>query len=310
MKTVFLFPGQGAQAPGMGKDFWERSEKVKGLFRLASRTLGFDTEKLLFEGNEEDLKATDKAQGAITLVNLAAAQVLKDLGIEPKAVAGFSLGEYAALAAAGVLGTEDVFALVKLRGEFMEKASRKWDGPEGGAGMTAVLGLDFPAVTKALAEAEVKDAFASNYNSPSQTVVSGTAAALAKAEEVLKAAGAKRVIRLKVSGPFHSPLLAEARDAFEKELGRFKFSDPAIPVFSNVTGKAIADGKEAKELCGRQIVSPVLWVEEERAVRDRGCDRVLETGPGNVLSGLWKALYPEFPCKPVGKAADLEGLAG
>jgi len=308
MKTVFLFPGQGSQYPGMGKDFWERSKAVKDLFRLASGVLGTDMEKLLFEGSEDELKATDKAQGAITLANLASARVLREMGTEPSGAAGFSLGEYAALAVAGVVRTEDVFALVKIRGELMEKASRSWDGPEGHAGMAAVLGLDYPAVSAAIAG--IGNVSAANYNSPVQTVVSGTAAALTEAETALKAAGAKRVIRLKVSGPFHSPLLREAREAFERELGRFDFSDPSIPVFSNVTGKPVSSGKEAKDLCGRQIVSPVLWVEVERSVKDAGFERILETGPGNVLGGLWKALYPDLPCRPVGKAPDLEAFAG
>jgi [acyl-carrier-protein] S-malonyltransferase len=306
MKTVFLFPGQGAQYPGMGKDLWDSCKEVKSLFRLASETSGFSVEKLLFEGTEDELKATDKAQTAITLVNLSAAAVLKELGVVPEGAAGFSLGEFAALAAAGVLSVEDVFALVRVRGEFMEKASRSHDTPEGPAGMAAVLGLDYPDIRKAIEGGGVDGLYAANYNSPVQTVVSGTAEALLKAEDLFKKAGAKRVIKLKVSGPFHSPLLEEARRAFQAKLEKVPFSDPGIPIFSNVTGKPISTGAEAKELCGRQIVSPVLWVDVERAVAAAGFERVLETGPGNVLSGLWKALYPGNPARPAGTLADIE----
>lgn len=308
MKTVFLFPGQGAQYPGMGKDLRDSSREVRTLFRLASDSAGFDLAKLLFEGSEDDLKATDKAQAAITLVNLSAAQVLKERGITPDGAAGFSLGEYAALAAAGILSAEAVFSLVRFRGEVMEKASRALDGPDGGAGMAAVMGLDFPAIAGAIGASGIRDLYAANYNSPVQTVVSGTAAALAKAEEVFKAAGAKRIIRLKVSAPFHSPLLAEARAALEAELEKYEFADPKIPAYSNVTGKPISGGAEAKRLCGEQITSPVLWVDVERNVMAAGYDRILEAGPGAVLGGLWKAICTDVPCRPAGKAADIAVL--
>jgi [acyl-carrier-protein] S-malonyltransferase len=308
MKTVFLFPGQGAQYPGMGKDLWDSCSEVKSLFRLASEVSGFSLEKLLFEGTEDELKATDKAQTAITLVNLSAAAVLRERGVYPDGAAGFSLGEFAALAAAGVLSVEDVFALVRVRGEFMEKASRSHDTPEGPAGMAAVLGLDLPEIRKAIESGGIEGLYAANYNSPVQTVVSGTAAAIARAEDLFKQAGAKRVIKLKVSGPFHSPLLEDARKVFETELAKVPFSDPKIPLYSNVTGKAITSGGEAKELCGRQIVSPVLWVEVERAVNAAGFGRVLETGPGTVLCGLWKAVFPDRPARPAGSLTDIEDI--
>lgn len=308
MKTAFLFPGQGAQYPGMGKDLYENYSAVRELFRRASDGAGMDLHELLFQGTEEELRATDKAQGAITLVNLASAAALKERGIEPAAVAGFSLGEYAALAVSGVLPAEAVFALVRFRGEVMEKASRSLDGPQGNAGMAAVLGLDYPAVQEAIQLSGEKELFAANYNSPLQTVVSGTAAALSRAEEIFKAAGARRIIPLKVSGPFHSPLLEEARTAFEEELEKYDFQDPRIPLYSNVTGAPIATGQEARRLAGLHIVSPVLWVEVERAVKSSGAVRILETGPGRVLTGLWKALYPQEPCLPAGKAEEIASL--
>ncbi|MDR3201477.1 MAG: ACP S-malonyltransferase [Spirochaetales bacterium] len=306
MKTVFLFPGQGAQYPGMGKDLWEKSASVKELFRLASGVTGCDMQKLLFEGSAEELKATDKTQGAITLANLSAAAFLREQGIVPNAAAGFSLGEYAALVTAGVIGAEAVFSLVKFRGEVMEKASRALDTPEGSPGMAAVMGLDLPDVRKALESAGITDVYAANYNSPVQTVVSGSPAALAAAETALKAAGARRCIRLAVSGPFHSPLLADARKAFEAELAKYSFADPAIPVFSNVTGKIIASGDEAKRLAGEQITTPVLWVDIEKNIQAGGYERILEVGPGTVLAGLWKALYADPVCRSAGTAEAIE----
>ncbi|MCL1817589.1 MAG: ACP S-malonyltransferase [Spirochaetaceae bacterium] len=310
MKNVFLFPGQGAQYPGMGKDLWEKSPAVKELFRLASEITGCDMEKLLFTGTPEELKATDKAQGAITLANLAAAAFLRERGITASAAAGFSLGEYAALVTAGVLTEEAVFSLVKVRGELMEKASRGLDTEAGPAGMTAVMGLDFPDVERTLAEAGIEEARAANYNSPAQTVISGTAAALAAAEAALKAAGARRCIRLAVSGPFHSPLLHEARTRFAAELENYNFADPKITVYSNVTGTAIATGAEAKRLAAEQITCPVLWVEIEKNIQAAGCGRVVEAGPGTVLAGLWKAVCPDPVCLPAGSAEAILSLDG
>jgi [acyl-carrier-protein] S-malonyltransferase len=309
MKTVFLFPGQGAQYPGMGKDLWNSGAGVRELFELASDVTRIDMEKLLFEGNAEELGATDKTQAAVTLVNLAAAAVLRDRGIAPGAAAGFSLGEYAALVSAGVISAEAVFSLVKFRGEVMERASRALDAPDGRPGMAAVMGLDFPDVRRALEDAGVEDVYTANYNSPSQTVISGTFAGLAKAEGVLKAAGARRCVRLKVSGPFHSPLLTSARREFEAELADYVFADPALPLYSNVTGKAVSSGEEARRLAGEQITSPVLWVDIERKIQAEGFQRVLEAGPGTVLAGLWKALYPEQPCLAAGSVEAIEGIA-
>jgi [acyl-carrier-protein] S-malonyltransferase len=188
----------------------------------------------------------------------------------------------------------------------MEKASRALDTPEGSPGMAAVMGLDFPDVHKALEG--LGEVYAANYNSPVQTVVSGTAAALSKAEEALKAAGARRFIRLKVSGPFHSPLLSEARKAFEAELAKYDFADPALPLYSNVTGKCVASKEEAKRLAGEQVTSPVLWVDSEKNIQAAGCERVLEVGPGTVLAGLWKALYAEPLCQAAGTAEAIEKI--
>ncbi len=213
MSTCFLFPGQGAQYPGMAKDLWETSAKVKELFSLASDSTGMNCERLLFEGSEEELKATDKTQVAMTLASVAASLVLREHGIEPDGCAGFSLGEYSALYEAGVIRLEDLFPIVKARGELMEKASRSLDAAAGGtgqAGMAAVLGMDFSAALEVLEAQASKEIFLANHSSPKQIVLAGTGSGLAAAEEQFKAAGARRYVILKVSAPFHSPLLEEA----------------------------------------------------------------------------------------------------
>jgi [acyl-carrier-protein] S-malonyltransferase len=298
MRTCLLFPGQGAQYPKMGLDLWEASRKTRDLFLLASDAAGFDVKRVLSEGTPEELAATDKAQVLITLVDLAAAAVLAERGIEPAGCAGFSLGEYAALCTAGTLEAEAVFRLVRIRGDLMEKASRALDASGGKPGMAAVLGLPFDKATAVAAG--IEGVFVANHNSPAQLVLSGTAAGLARAEELLKAAGAKRFVRLGVSGPFHSPLMDGARAAYEEALAGFAFADPILPVYSNVTASPIGSGAEARALCARQVVSPVRWVEEEQRLLADGFGTFREAGPGSVLTGLFRALRADVDCRPAG----------
>ena len=305
MKMCFLFPGQGAQYPGMARDLWESSAEVKDLFQAASDAVKMDMKKLLFDSSEEELKGTDKTQVAMTLASLCSSRVLRERGVVPAACAGFSLGEYAALCDAGVLSTADVFPIVQIRGQLMEKAARGLDSADGTPGMAAVLGLPAAKIVSTLEPLASAGVFASNYNSPVQVVVSGTAKGLALAETELKAAGAKRLVRLQVSGPFHSPLMAEARAAFDESLGRFAFADPVTAVYSNVTGKRIGTGREARELCGKQLVSMVKWVDVQESLLRDGCDRFLEAGPGTVLTGLLRALRPEARCSPAGTLASI-----
>ena len=215
-------------------------------------------------------------------------------------VRGFSLGEYAALCEAGVIRFEDVFSIVKIRGEIMEKAARALDSGSGAPGMAAVLGLPAEKVASTIGQMTGSDVYLSNYNSPTQVVVSGTAEGLAKAEAALKAAGAKRCVRLQVSGPFHSPLMEQARVDFAAALRPYAFSDPRIPVYSNVTGGMIRTGAEAKELCARQLVSAVQWVAVEQALLADGFERFFESGPGTVLGGLMRSFRPEVRCRPCG----------
>ncbi len=314
MKRAFLFPGQGAQYPGMGKDLHDHSDAVRRLFDAASDAGEINLRRLLFDGSEEDLKSTDNTQMAITLVNLAAATVLAERGITAHAAAGFSLGEYASLVQAGVLASEDVFAVVRRRGQCMERASRELDARYGGtAGMAAVLGLSFDEVRETLASHAFEQVYPAIHNSPVQTVVAGAGEEFERAQQVLKETGARRVMPLKVSGPFHTPLMESARAEFEEYLETVSFADPALPVYSNVTGARVASGKEARELCIRQLVSPVLWVDEQRGLVAEGYDELIEVGPGTVLGGLWKAYAKaagtdSVICRPAGTVEDIAGI--
>jgi [acyl-carrier-protein] S-malonyltransferase len=315
-KTVFLFPGQGAQYPGMALDLLETgSLAVKELFACASDSMGRDMAALLRDSDAETLKRSDTAQPAITLANLAAAALLKERGILPAACAGHSLGEYAALATTGIISTADCFTLVKFRGAAMQNAvdalltAAGEDQAAGRPGMAAIIGLPPEQVEALVAEWEIAHLYAANFNSPRQTVVSGTAAALALAEERFKAAGARRVIRLQVAGPFHSPLIASVAEQFRPVLDGVNFQDPAIPFYSNVTGKRVSSGAEAKKLALAQITGPVRWTDEEKAMQDAGIDCALEAGPGKVLQGLWKDSADNAPpCYLAGTAADIAAL--
>ena len=312
--VVYLFPGQGAQFTGMAMDLLE-SSAVKSLFDTASEVFGKDVKEIL-NSDADTLKRTDVAQPAITVANLAAAAFLGEQGFSPVACAGFSLGEYAALACSGIISTEDCLRLIKARGEAMQKTADKIREAAGGdaaaaPGMAAIVGLEPAQVEELIAKwagEGLKDLYAANINSPKQLVVSGTAAALTEAETRFKEAGAKRVIRLPVAGPFHSPLMADAVDLFVPVLEGVTFKDPSITVFSNVTGKKISTGAEAKKLAVQQITCPVRWVDEEASVAAVGADACLEAGPGKVLQGLWKDSGSELPVFGAGTAEEIKGI--
>ena len=318
--VVYLFPGQGAQYSGMALDLLS-SNAVKSLFDTASEIFGKDVKELL-QSDADTLKRTDVSQPTITLANLAAAAYLGEQGYSPAACAGFSLGEYAALVSAGILDAADCLRLVKARGEAMQKnsdalreaSSQHSSGGDASAapGMAAIVGLAPEQVESLIAQwsAEgLKDLYAANINSPKQLVVSGTAAALTEAETRFKEAGAKRVIRLQVAGPFHSPLMSGSAQAFAPVLKTVTFRDPVVPVYSNVTGKQISSGEEAKKLALLQITSPVRWVEEEAAITAAGAQACLETGPGKVLQGLWRDSGNEIPVFAAGTAEDISKIS-
>ena len=304
---VFLFPGQGAQFTGMGLDLdiadSDGSIGVRSLFDLASGLLGSDIRKLL-NSDAEVLKRTDVSQVAITVASLAAVRALSSRGIKPSACAGFSLGEYPALAVTGVISEADAIRLTIERGRIMQKVAEA----SGSAGMSAVLGLSPVAVDQVIITGlangtfKANSIFAANYNSQLQTVISGTEESLTAAEAAFKAAGARRAIRLKVAGPFHSPLMIKAGEEFSKVLESVTFADPCIPLFSNVTGKRITSGAEAKKCAVAHISSPVRWTDEEEAIaalmESISETALVEVGPGKVLSGLWADSKQAGSCKP------------
>lgn len=293
----------------MGRDLWDASAGVKELFRSASEVTGIDLEALLFRGSEAELQATNRTQLAVTLVNAAVARVLAERGVAAHGYAGFSVGEYAALAAAGVIAHEDLFRIVQARGELMEQASRGADTAGGRAGMAAVVGLAPEAVSAALQGAG-EGVYAANFSSPRQVVLAGTVEGLARAEAACAAAGARRFVRLKVSGPFHSPLIERARERFAEVVANFEFRDPTAPVYANVTGGLVASGAEARRLCVEQIVSGVQWVTEVQSLLAAGYGRFLETGPGSVLTGLLRGFDTGgVECTPVGTMEQVEAAA-
>jgi [acyl-carrier-protein] S-malonyltransferase len=296
----------------MGKDLWDSSPAVRGLFELASDCTGVDCREALFESTEEELKATNLAQMAIGLVNKAAAVVLAEHGIVSQACAGFSLGEYSALNDAGVIRDEDLFRIIQMRGDLMERAARGQDTPGGPSGMAAAIGLEIGEVGRILEKMRAEDpslvAYPGLHNAQSQTVISGTAEALARAEALLTEAGVMKYVALKTSGPFHSPLMEEARQGLSAALEQFRFGEPAKVVYSNVTGKRISTGAEAKRLCSEQVVSTVRWVDVEQSVLDDGYGAHLEVGPGNVLAGLWKRYQKGLKCQAAGKLAEIQAV--
>ncbi len=307
MGYCFLFPGQGAQYPGMGKELYEANDSVKALFTRAGDIIGKDLAALMFEGSEEELKETENTQIVIILMNLAVRTYLKEAGVEADGAAGFSLGEWSAYVEAGVLSEDDVFPVVVKRAALMAQAVRNdTKMSEDGVAMAAVMGLSPDEVEKTVSE--IDDAYPANYNAPSQTVISGTKSGIDKAAEACKAAGAKRVLPLKVSGPFHTPLLEEARREFAAYLESVDFGDPAKPLFSNVTGGRLQSGAEIRELAARQIISPIRWVEEERNIAATGFESCIEAGPGKVLTGLWKKSDAETPCYPTDKKDKIDEL--
>lgn len=304
IKTCFLFPGQGAQAIGMGRDFYDTSSLVREMFAEASDAANIDLPALIFNGDEEELKQTRNTQVALALVDCAAAACLHEHGNQAAGAAGFSLGEWPALVEAGVLSFATMISLVAERGRLMDEAGRR----SGGSAMSAVIGLAPADIEAAIAAAGVRDVWLANYNSPAQSVVSGTEAGLAVTDVAIKAAGAKRVIRLKVSGAFHSPLMRYAYDGFKEFISDIAFADPRIDFFSNVTGGKVTTGAELKALAAEQIISPVRWIEEQQAILDAGMVQCLEAGPGTVLTGLWKSASSEIPCRPCGNVEQIAAI--
>lgn len=293
-KYAFLFPGQGAQAPGMIKDVAESSAAAQKVIDDVSSIINVDMAKLLWDTDAAVLSRSDNSQIAITTASIAIMAALKEKGITPSAAMGFSLGEFPALYAAGVLSFEDVIKVVRERGKIMQAVCEEIAAANAGhaPGMSAIIGLP-PEKVKEIAGG-IKDAYAANMNSVKQTVISGTFDALTEAEKKCTEAGARRALRLAVAGPFHSPLMQKAADNFEKTLASVSFADPTLPLFSNVTGAQVTKGDEAKKSAVLHLTHPVLWTDEEDKLGgmitgDTANEWViLEVGPGKVLSGLWR----------------------
>lgn len=303
-KIAFLFPGQGSQAVGMGRDLAERFPIAAQTFAEADAALGFTLSKLCFEGPEEDLRLTENTQPAIMTVSVAAARVLAEQGVSPALAAGHSLGEWSAHVIAGTLTFADALRAVKARGAAMQKAV-----PPGEGAMAAVLALDAAQVAEACQEAARETGLtvqAANLNSPGQTVISGAAAAVEKAAAICKAKGARRAVMLPVSAPFHCALMQPAQEEVSCVLSRIAMNDPHIPVAANVTGGLVTTADATRDALIRQVTGAVRWVDCVQSLKSAGADMFIEVGPGKVLCGLLKQIDPELKSLNVEDAASFE----
>ena len=303
-KRVFMFPGQGSQYIGMGKDFYDNFQTAKQVYEAASETAKLDVAKLCFEddGNGR-LNQTAYTQIAMLTTEAAILAVLSEQGVTADAAAGLSLGEYGAILAAEVMAPEDVFALIKKRGAYMQNAV-----PTGGA-MAAVLGLDAETIRE-VCEDTFGEVFVANYNCPGQTVITGEAGAVDRASAACKEAGAKRVIPLKVSGPFHSPLLQEAGQKLAKALEKTAIAEPKIGYLSNVTADYVTEPEKIRSLLALQVCHPVCWQQTvERLIAD-GADEFVEIGPGKSLTGFLRKINRDVKSVSIDKLEDMKAYVG
>jgi [acyl-carrier-protein] S-malonyltransferase len=315
-KLVFLFPGQGSQYVGMGRDLYDKFSAARAVFNEADAALGFALSKIIFEGPEETLKLTEHTQPAILTVSAAAERVLAEAleakGIAPAMAAGHSLGEYSAHVAAGTLSFADAVRAVRLRGRYMQQAV-----PPGQGAMAAILGLE-PNLIQMICEqvadqltplpkspeagsfdAKLAVVSAANLNSPGQTVISGAAAAVERAAALCKEGGAKRAVMLPVSAPFHCALMQSAQDALANDLAGLTFQDPKFPVAANVNATLVSTGNEAREALVAQVTGAVRWVDCIELLTREGATQFVEVGPGKVLAGLMKQILGKDSTLPV-----------
>ena len=297
-KIAFIFPGQGAQKAGMGKDFYENSKTAAEVIDRASELLGLDMKKLCFEENDL-LDQTEYTQAALVTVCMAMEKVLRERGLAPDVTAGLSLGEYCAIASAGGMSTEDAVTTVRKRGILMQNAV-----PDGQGAMAAVLGLNAETIEAVLADQE--GVMIANYNCPGQIVITGWKEGVEQAAKPLQAAGAKRVLPLNVSGPFHSSLLKEAGEELEKELEHVKFAPLSIPYVTNVTAEYVKDITKTKNLLARQVASSVRWQQSMELLIADGVDRFVEIGPGRTLAGFLRKINREVKVYNVGTWEDVD----
>jgi len=303
-KTAFLFPGQGSQYAGMGKALAEQFPEARRVFEAADDALGFSLSRLCFEGPEDQLKLTENQQPALLSVSVAAWAVLRERGWQPDYVAGHSLGEYSALVAAGSLSLADAVRLVRKRGRYMQEAV-----PDGAGAMAALLKLPAGALDSVLQQAAQGEVVtAANLNSADQVVIAGHTAAVNRAIEFAKAAGARRAILLAVSAPFHCPLLKPAQERLRADLDGIEFRDLAIPLINNWQAREVRTAAEARQGLYEQVPNPVRWAESMTCLASLGVARAVEVGAGSVLTGLLRGLEPPIAGYRFGEPEDLAKL--
>jgi len=301
-KIAFIFSGQGAQYPGMGKDLYENFEVSKQVFLDANSALGFDVKALCFEGPKEELNKTENTQPCILTVSIAALRALESKGIHADCVAGLSLGEYSALVCSGVFKFSDAVKLVKKRGRFMQQAV-----PVGIGAMAAILGLEIEKINDACTKAsEIGIVEGANFNCPGQVVIAGEVKAVERAMELCKELGAKRAMLLPVSAPFHTSMLAPAGKKLEEELKSIELMEMGIPVITNVTGEYIKDISQVKAILKTQLQSPVMWEKTIRNMIKSGVDTFVEIGPGKTLCSFVKKIDKNLKIVNVEDKASLE----
>lgn len=299
-KIAFLYPGQGVQTAGMGKDFYENSAQARGVFDKASEALGLDMRELCFEKNDK-LDLTEYTQASLVTTYLAITAELADRGIAADMTAGLSLGEYAAIRTAGAMTDMQAVKLVRKRGILMQNTV-----PAGEGAMCAVLALDEKVIEQVLEDME--DVTIANYNCPGQIVITGKTDQVEKAKGKLEAAGARRCVMLNVSGPFHSPLLYRAGEELAAEMKHMEFAALRIPYVTNVTAKMVEDSGEIKPLLARQVYSPVRWMQSMETMLAEGVDTFVEIGPGRTLAGFMKKIAPQAKVLQVAKWEDAESV--
>jgi|TARA_B100000809_G_scaffold251374_1_gene284812 [acyl-carrier-protein] S-malonyltransferase len=300
MSLALIFPGQGSQVVGMGRALAASDARADAAFATADEVLGFSLSGLMRDGPEHELTATQNAQPAILAHSVAVLRTIEDQMGPVAYAAGHSLGEFSAHVAAGTLRYEDALAVVRLRGELMFAAGQKRSGT-----MAAILGLSDEEVEAVCTEVDAGTCVPANFNASGQVVVSGDIAGVEQGMERATDAGARRVVRLNVSGAFHSPLMEPAVDGLRDKLQSIEFQDPAYPVFSNVTASPVTSGSEARQLMVEQLTSAVRWSASVAAMVDAGADRFLELGPGSVLCGLNRRNAKGVPCRSIGDTEDL-----
>jgi [acyl-carrier-protein] S-malonyltransferase len=303
-KTAFLFPGQGSQAAGMGKALADAYPPARRVFDEADDALGFSISRLCFEGPDDQLKLTENTQPALLTVSVAALAVLRELGRTPDYVAGHSLGEYSALVAAGALPFADAVRLVRKRGRYMQEAV-----PAGVGAMAALLKMPEDKLDAVLQEASQGEVVsAANLNSPEQVVIAGHSAAVGRAIELAKAAGARRAVLLPVSAPFHCALMQPAQARLKSDLDATDFHDLSTPLVNNWQAREVRTGADAREGLYQQVPNPVRWVESMRYLAARGVTKCIEVGAGGVLTGMLRSIDPNLAGAKFGEPGDLDKL--